>query len=356
MAGSEHLQDSRRAFTHRVTYWTGIWEPRREAISKEVAWLRQELASGSPIVAFTPQRTAWLTRERVLRINQHRWAWLRAAALAVEWAGDLTHVFGPIDAAHYLSILGRRPILFTVAIPGLPLARALYARVQRFVAESRGLADALVHAGVSADRVEVIYPAVNLEAYAPQPPPADGPFRLLFASTPSDPEEIESRGIGLLIELARSRPDIEVVLLWRQWGRASEARRALESRQPPRNCRVEQRDVVDMASVYRDVHATVCCFEAGTGKSAPNSVIEGLASGRPALLADTCGISDLVKEWQAGVVTARTVEDLARGVDELRQGYASAQIQARRLAEEEFDSLRALKRYADLYRGLANAR
>ena len=35
--------------TFSVTYWTGIWEPKREGISKEVEWLRAALAPG-----FTP--------------------------------------------------------------------------------------------------------------------------------------------------------------------------------------------------------------------------------------------------------------------------------------------------------------
>jgi len=125
---------------------------------------------------------------------------------------------------------------------------------------------------------------------------------------------------------------------------------------PPANFRVIQGDVTDMAAVYRDAHATVCCFEAGYGKSAPNSVVEGLAAGRPALLTDTCGIADLVADWQAGVVTQRSAEALAQGVDDLRRGYAAASAQARRLAEEEFNSRRALERYARLYRQLAAQR
>jgi glycosyltransferase involved in cell wall biosynthesis len=337
-----------------VTYWTGIWEPGREALSKEVAWLRRELSPGSPVVAFSPQPTALLIGERVLRINARRWVLLRSAAATIEWTGSVTHMFGGVDAAHFLHVLGRRPILFTVAIPGRPLEPALYGKVGRFVAESGAIAADLASAGISADRIELIHPAVNLARYAPHPAP-QGRFRVLFASTPSNLLEMDSRGIGLLIELARVRPDIEVLVLWRQWGRVDEARQLIESRRPPANFRVEQRDAVDMPEVYRSAHATVCCFEAGIGKSAPNSVVEGLAAGRPALVTDTCGIGALIAHWGAGVVTLRTVEGLARGVDDLRRSYDDASARARRLAESEFDDVQARRRYADLYRVLSDS-
>jgi glycosyltransferase involved in cell wall biosynthesis len=340
----------------RVTYWTGIWEPRREALSKEVAWLRRELAPSGPVVSFTPQSSRVMWSDRVLRINVHRWVSLCTAAVVIERLGDVTHVFGGLDAAHFLYVLGRRPILFTVAIPGQTLAPAMYDRVARFVAESRTLASALREAGVPSDRIDVIYPAVDISRFAPHPPPAAEPFRLLFASTPSEPDDIESRGIGLLIELAQARPEIEVVVLWRQWGRLLEARRALDRMRPPVNFRVEQRDVADMSTVYPEMHATVCCFAKGVGKSAPNSVIEGLASGRPALLTDTCGLADVVDEWGAGVVVPRTLAGLASGIDQLRHGYSSMRIQARRLAEAELDDTRALARYSSLYASLAGSR
>jgi glycosyltransferase involved in cell wall biosynthesis len=342
---------------HRVTYWTGIWEPRREAISKEVSWLRSELAPGSPVVAFTPQPSRLLVRERVLRIHYKRWLLLRGAALLMEQAGELSHVFGGVGAvAHFLHLLGRRPILLTVMIPGPPLDLALYSRVQRFVAQSRSLAATLTGAGVSPRFIEIIYPALNIGLYAPHRPPSESRFRLLFASSPAEPQEIDQRGIGLLIELARLRPDIDVIVVWRRWGRVAEARRILASRHPPPNFKVEEGDVLDMPALYRDVHATVCCFEDGYGKAAPNSVVEGLASGRPALIARTSGIADLIGEWHAGVVTERTAEGLASGVDDLRSSYGTASVQARRLAEAEFDDRRAADRYASLYRTVAAGR
>jgi len=335
-----------------VTYWTGVWEPTREAISKQVAWLRATLAPGSPIVSFTAQSSAIYVRERVLRLNFHRWYALRAAALALERAGSVTHIFGGIGTTeHLLHVLGRRPILFTVVIPGAASPPESYRHVRHFVAESRVLAETLTRAGVPHDRVDIIYPAIDVDHYAPAPPP-EGRFTLLFASSPADSSEIDARGVGLLIDLARLRPDIDVVVLWRQWGDVAEARRVIDGRSPPRNFRLEHRDARNMADVYLNAHATACFFDAGVGKSAPNSVVEGLASGRPALLTDTCGVADIVGAWQAGVVCPRDITALVGSIDELRRDYPRYALQARRLAEQEFDSRRALARYAALYERL----
>jgi glycosyltransferase involved in cell wall biosynthesis len=337
----------------RVSYWTGIWEPRREAISKEVAWLRSALDPRAIVVSFTPQRTRLLLREKVLRLNFRRWLSLRSAALALERTGDVTHVFGGVGSVgHFLHVLGRRPILMTAVIPGGPLAPELYARVARFVVESRGLAATLTGAGVPADRIDIIYPPIDLQQYSPQVSPPAGRFRLLFASSPSEPGEIDQRGVGLLIDLARLRPEIDIIVAWRRWGRVADARSIVASRMPPSNFKVEEGDQADMCAIYRGVHATVCCFEAGYGKAAPNSLVEGLASGLPALVSDSCGIADLIGEWQAGVVTPRSAEALATGLDDLQRRYDAIRGAARRLAEAEFDSRRAASRYAGLYRAL----
>lgn len=334
---------------HAITYWTGVWEPTREAISKQVAWLRSSLAPGSPVVSFTAQPSHLDLRNRVARVNVRRWYLLRTAVVAVEPLGRVSHVFGGIGTTnHFLHVLRRRPILFTVVVGGVPGPAAMYKNVRHFVAESRPLRDALVAAGVARDRIDLIHPAVDLSRYTPAEAPS-GPFTLLFASSPPAVDEIEGRGIGLLIELARARPDITIRVLWRQWGEVDAAARFLAARRPPDNFVVERRDAGDMAAVYRSVHATVCLFEAAVGKSAPNSVIEGLASGRPSLVSDTCGIADVIEEWHAGVVSLRSREPLIEAVTRLQRDYARLSGHARALAEAQFDRTQALTRYDQLY-------
>src|SRR6185295_7622410 len=102
-----------------VTYWTGVWQPGREALSNEVQVLRDLNGGRAPVVSFSSgQRSRVSIGERVIRLSAERWALLRAVAAAVEPRGAVTHVFGALDEWHLLRAVGRRPVVFTVALPG----------------------------------------------------------------------------------------------------------------------------------------------------------------------------------------------------------------------------------------------
>ena len=337
----------------RLTYWTGVWDPAREAISKEIETLRAMGRSRAPVVSFAPaQRSALLPRQRVARLSAAHWLTLRAVAAVVEPQGEITHVFGGLDEWHLLRAVGRRPLLFTVVVPGTSPATSVWNKVSFFAAESESIAASLVAAGASADRVRVIYPGVDLEAFQPAPPPP-GPFRLLFASSPADARELEARGVPALIELARRHPDIEVVLLWRRWGDPAAAARALASLAAPPNVIVEARNGRSMRDVYCSAHAVACCYAEGVGKSVPNSVVEGLACGRPALVTRGCGIASLICESGAGVVADGDPGSLDRALDDIRKDYATRARSARALAKRHFGLERFREEYAALYARIA---
>ncbi len=339
----------------RLTYWTGIWEPRREGMSGQIDFLRRRLAPLAPLVSFSAgQRTRPLPRHGVVRLSGRRWLLLRVLAAALEPRGDLSHLIGGIGSWHLLRALGRRPLLFSVAVPGLPLEPRLYARVTRFAPETEALAGLLAEAGVAPDRIEVVPPGVDLTRFAPSSPPPPKPFRLLFASTPADATEIGPRGVDLLIELARREPELEVVLPWRRWGDLAAARSALAALDPTPNVCLAEGDVADMAAELRGVHAVASFFAAGTGKSCPNSVLEGLACGRPALVADTVGIAAALEEGGAGCVAPRSADALAAALERLRGSYPTLAAGARRLAEQRFDRESYLAAYRRLYAELGD--
>lgn len=342
-----------RHVSPRVTYWTGVWDPRREALSKEVEAIRAAHRPEARVVSFSRgQRSVLGMRHGVVQLSGKRVAALRLLASFLERRTDVNHVFGAAGDWHFLRCLGRRPLLFTVALPGVPAVPALLDKVTIFAAESHTLSAALIAAGAPPERVRVVYPGVDLDRYAPSLLPQTPPFRVLFASTPSDPSEIEARGIGLLVGAARAMPDVEFVVLWRPWGDRRAAEMALQSLDPPRNVAIEWRPVDHMADEYQRVHATVCCFADGFGKSCPNSIVEGLACGRPALIADTVGIAPLIEDSSAGVMVPRTVEGLVRGVERLRSQLVPASIAARTLAERAFGMPQFLRNYEHLYAAL----
>jgi glycosyltransferase involved in cell wall biosynthesis len=254
-----------------------------------------------------------------------------------------------MNAWHFLRSLGRRPIIFTVTIPGSALEPALYEKVAVFAAESECLAEDLHRAGIHSDRIRVIYPGVDLEEFAPAPRATRDRFHVLFASSPSDVSEFDARGIPLLIDLARLCPEIDVTLLWRSWGDQHVARRAFANLNPPQNIRIDVRRGRNMASVYRDADAIACLYEPGFGKSCPNSVVEALACGVPTLVSDTCGIAGLVTRGGAGIATTRNASDVAQAARTLIKEHARFAAAARRLAERHFDVRHFIDAYAQLY-------
>jgi glycosyltransferase involved in cell wall biosynthesis len=338
----------------RVTYWTGTWDVTKEAISKEIEALRVAHRRTAPVVAFSPaQRTRLDLAARVLLLSSRRWLLLRAAGAAIEPTGDVTHVFGGAASWHLLRAVGRRPVVLTAVIESRPEEQLPPIRFARVVVESETLVSQWIERGVPADCISIVRPGVDLRRYAPAAAPPTGRFRLLFASTPSDAEAIEARGIPLLVELARARPDLDIVVPWRAWGDVDGAKAALRALEPPANFDVRHETRADMPRHFADSHATIACFAAGAGKTLPNFVLEGLASGRPCVVTADSALAPAIAASGAGVVAARRVEDLSAAVDRLRDGWAACAAQARRLAETSFDAAQFVASYDRIYRDVS---
>lgn len=337
----------------RVTYWTGTWDPLKEAISKEVNALRIGARARAPVVSFSiGQRTRVMPRDRVLMLSDWAWPAVRAAAALLEPRGDVSHVFGGRSSWHLLRALGRRPILLTAAVLAKGVGGLPHTNIACVAIESEAALNEWLEAGIPRERIVVIRPGIDLDWYRPAPAPAQDRFTLLFASTPADAREIEARGIPLLAELARLRPNIDVVVPWREWGDVAEARRALAALQPPANFMVEFGDARDMRPFYAGAHATILCFDR-IGKTVPNFVIEGLASARPCISIAEGGLAADLARSGAGIVVPRSSQALAAAVDQLRANWPGFSERARRLAEDEFDVRRFLARYEELYAELA---
>ena len=168
---------------------------------------------------------------------------------------------------------------------------------------------------------------------------------------------VNSRRAGsrLLVEVARLCPEIDVTLLWRPWGDQHAAQRAFANLDPPQNIRMDTRRVDDMASVYHEADAVACLYEPGFGKSCPNSIIEALACGVPALVSATCGIGGLVSREGAGIATTRNPADVAEAARTLRREHTRFAAAARRVAEKNFDVRQFVDAYARLYDATAEA-
>jgi glycosyltransferase involved in cell wall biosynthesis len=141
-------------------------------------------------------------------------------------------------------------------------------------------------------------------------------------------------------------------LLWRNWGNQNAAMQALAALDPPPNVTVERRDGRPMPAVYHAAHAVIYCCAAGFGKAAPNSVLEGMACGRPALVTTTCELAASIVDGLAGVAAEPTPVAIATAIDQLGANYDRYANGARRLAERHFDLADFLDSYRRIYAGL----
>jgi glycosyltransferase involved in cell wall biosynthesis len=228
--------------------------------------------------------------------------------------------------------------------------------VKLVAVESEAAIEEWIALGIARERIEVVKPGIDVDWFRQAGPPQSTRFTLLFASSPADPAEIASRGIGLLVELARLRPDIDIRIPWRTWGDLNASRLALETLNPPPNFIVEFGDQRDMRRYYAAAHATIVCFSHGAGKTCPNFVLEGLAAGRPAISTSESGIAEDLRRSGAGIVASRDADSLAHAVDVLRNDWATYAAAARALAAKEFALSRFRARYEEFYERLAGSR
>jgi glycosyltransferase involved in cell wall biosynthesis len=326
-----------------------------EAISTEVALLRRHFPAS---VAWGLSHRHWvlLSWRRGFCLNPALHLLFRAVVRALEPVFHLNHVFGSAGDWFYLQGARRRPTILTLAAFTQPVSKALIDRIDRFVVEHPGGEQSLTQLGIGPERIRVIFPPVDLARFKPAPA-EEGPFTVLFASSPEEESWLEARGVHLLLETAALRPHVRFRMLWRPWGQ-SRARVGtwIAQRKLP-NVELADGCVEDMASEYRRAHVTAAPFtRQDRCKPAPNSVVESLACGRPGLLTPMVGLADVVAEGRAGVVCQPEAASLAEGLDRLQADWPTFSIRARRLAEQCFGAERFLKGYQQLYQEVLGAR
>jgi glycosyltransferase involved in cell wall biosynthesis len=263
---------------------------------------------------------------------------------------DLHHVFGSVGDWFYLNRPRRRqPTVLTVVVQGLPVENALLQRVDRFVVEHPRGRDHLERFGIARERVEVIFPPVDLVKFSPAPQP-EAPFTVLFASSPEKESWLAARGVPLLLDAAALRPRMRFRLLWRPWGDSLERVRNWISERALHNVEVVPGYWHEMAPQYHAAHVCAAPFtDLARSKPAPNSVVESLACGRPVLVTELVGLADVVREAGAGAVCDPTGEAMAGQLDRLEADWDEYSVAARRLAERCFGADRFIEQYRRVY-------
>jgi len=332
----------------RIAYWTSSFEPEMEAIAAEVATLRRHFP-GSVSWGLNRRNWASLSGRSGYSVHPRLHLAFRAATRLLEPAFELNHVFGSVGDWFYLEGRRLRPTVLTAAAWTDPVEDRLLAKVDRFVAECPMILERLERLGIGEERLRLIPPPVDLARYVPAAPP-DGPFCVLFASSPERADWLDARGVPLIIDAATLRPDVQFRLLWRPWGDSEAAVRRNLAVRNPRNVELVVARVSDMPAQYQRSHAVVAPFtDASRCKPAPNSVIDGLACGRPAIVTREVGLAPLIDDKRAGIVIATDAESLAESIDRLQAAWPEFSSRARATAEQCFGIERFLHDYTMLY-------
>lgn len=350
----------------RVLYWnTSCLEPRIEAVSKELFQLAAHFPD-SRLFAVSPRHRLRVQQGgRVIGVHPALDPLLRVVIPQLERLGDINHVYGEPTPWVFHKTLRRNPIVLTIASEKGDPVPGFLDRCRVIVTQTTSFARRLTADGVPATKVRWIPPGIDVSHFHPNGRrphggsangggPGGGPGgapRIVFASAPRTREEMGPRGVGLLLDTARANPDLHFRLLYRQWATG------YTSLEPTRaaaaglaNVELTNGSVGDMAKIYPAYDfAVIPYLEAAGGKECPNSLLEGMACGVPALVSARAPFADYVREHDCGVVFEPTPDALAEAVSTGMSRLATLRANARAAAERDFDLRAAFAKYERIY-------
>ncbi len=328
------------------------YEPVFEAASREIAHLK---SATDPVVVVLPVRSNPLVHRvdsegSAPVVTTHPLGLRMRRRVRTLVSSSLLHVFAPLPLPRRLLDLSTwaPSILTAVSVGELNSEQQAALNVfRKIVVESDSDAVALGRQGVVADRLHTIAPCTTV----PLLPPATGTFTVVFASWPFEPDEVQSRGLDLLADAARSLPDMAFRVLTRPGSRVDPS--TLDF---PANVQVDDTVYADASDIWRSAHAVVAPFRAGSKcKSVPNSVVDAIGAGRPAVVGEGIGLAPVLTEDSSGLVAGSQPGDLTRQLKSLRADYELFATAARECTRLRFDLETFRRSYRAIYNGLRDS-
>ena len=264
---------------------------------------------------------------------------------------DLHHVFNPDPYAFEVLRTLRRPILYT-AVAGVRgahqnAALRLAGRVHTLVVPAATDLERLRAWRI--DNAVVVKPGIDTSRFSYAPVPKGTSPTLLMGSAPWTEEQFRTKGVDVLLELARQRHDLHLIFLWRGVLEDQMRRRvAAASLQDRVEVLTEQ---VDVNRVLARVHASVVLAADDTlVKSYPHSLLESLAAGKPVLVSRLIPFADEVEQSRCGVVVGElNLTGVARAVDRLFANYEGYCAVALQTGQSAFNQQHMVAAYEKLY-------
>ena len=345
----------------KIIYWnTSCLQSEIEAVSKEGFELSKYFQKSLIFSINEHIFFIFSLKEHYIGFNIRFDPLLRVLIPYVERHADINHVYSEIMPWTFYKTLRRNPVVLTVASErGTPNLHFLD-RCRKIIVQTEALRQELLALGISPDKVEWLFPGVDLTRFRPTAHGLDGKSnpQVLFATAPRTIEEMEGRGVPLLLTAAEATPEVHYHLLYRRWrsGYTSlHATQRLIARQELRNVTLTDGIVEDMPAVYNQYHFTIVPYtRPDGGKECPNSLIEGLACGLPALVSSACRIAEFIERQRCGVVFDPTPPGLVNAIAQGAMYYDELSKHATITAHEFFSQETFLMKMANIYDAIAS--
>lgn len=333
-------------------YCVQRYRPDREATSKEIQLLQQHFRGQIHDLHLEGKLRFQVTPQL---ISYHFLYYpLGLPVLRLYARYKIIHLYTSLCDRPYLPFLNQKNMVITspnfVSAERIKSKIAYLQKVRQIIVQSEVEKKELLAAGLTKEKISIIYPPVDLEQFSYREPPAR--FTILNASCPGKARDLRKRGIYFLLGFDQDLDDEQVKFLWRG-GEFSVFLKEIRKR-PFRHMRIENQIHKDMNEQYAQVHCTIIPYQQFDEylKLVPTSVIESLAAGKPVLVSSQTGVAEIIRKEACGVVFEPVQKSFLVALAELRKNYWRYQKNCRTTAEKYFSQEQFLKKHEQVYTGL----
>ena len=334
----------------KIVYFTRIFEPKNEAISKEIELLRKEVEG---IVfclhSFHNFKSLFIKKSSTLFSILSLFKPLKVFIKIYERKSKLNHVFGNANNNIFLNKLTKKTIITLITEEKITSETIEnLKKTEMIIVESERQKIILKKHGINQNKIRLIYPGTKINSKKPLL--IQGKFTIGFASSPMSKRYFERRGISLLFDIAKKRQKIQFILFWR--GKTTNKIKRIIRKMKLKNIILIDKTLTEteITSKIDVMIAPYTTFE--ENKSCPNSIIESLANGKPVLVSEKIGISELIKKENAGVIFNTNTESLSESIDEIKNNYYKYQKNAISTAKKYFSKEKFILEYKQIYEEL----
>jgi glycosyltransferase involved in cell wall biosynthesis len=195
----------------------------------------------------------------------------------------------------------------------------------------------------------VVRSGIDVTRFTHHPLALQGQVRLLMGSAPWTLAQFASKGVDALLTAAQQRPNLHLTFLWRGV-LADEMRARVAQRQLGRQVTVLD-GLVDVNQILATVHASIVLAAHGNVvKAYPNSLLDSLAAGKPALVSRALPMSEYVERTGCGVVVEQVDPTaILAAVDRLSAHYDPMRRVSEAVGQRDFSVQQTIADYDNIY-------